>query len=63
MLFWCPSKLLATGTWEDGDEIGFIYMGDPEADLKAFLKKWRHREGGSHLAAMGQAVNQPTNSL
>jgi hypothetical protein len=24
---------------EDGDEIGFIYMGDPEADLKAFLER------------------------
>lgn len=44
MLFPALEKLPLT---EDGDEIGFIYMGDPEADLKAFLKKWRQ----SHLAA------------
>ncbi|CAL1173031.1 unnamed protein product [Cladocopium goreaui] len=25
--------------YKDGDEIGFIYMGDPEADLKAFLER------------------------
>ncbi len=35
---WCFSEL---SKFQDGDEIGFIYLGDPAAELSAFLaKRW-----------------------
>ena len=33
------SHLVVDCGYKDGDEIGFIYMGDPEADLQGFLSK------------------------
>ena len=34
-VFGCPSFVV----FQDGDEIGFIYLGDPAAELSAFLAK------------------------